>query len=111
VRHEARLDALSPDGKNTVRSHLLTAARKGHRESIEALTPPEFADGLEYLLGWANELHGRSGVGMSGAAPLSYPTLQAWAGLMGRDPAPYEVEALMMLDAAMLNPGEPESEG
>ena len=36
--------------------------------------------------------------------------IEAWAGLTGNRPEPYEVEALIMLDAAMMSRGdEPES--
>lgn len=65
-----------------------------------------FPDVLAYLWEWVIALHGRSGVGMGGLAPLSYATIAAWAKLTGQRPLPYEVEALMALDAALLSKGE-----
>ncbi len=65
-----------------------------------------FPDSVAYLWEWVVALHGRSGVGMGGAAPLSYSTVEAWAKLTGHRPLPYEVEALMVLDAAMMSKGD-----
>ena len=46
-------------------------------------------------------LYGRSGLGMAGVAPVSYTTIRHFALLMDIDPIePYEVEALVILDAA-----------
>lgn len=65
---------------------------------------PERPDALEYLYRWALELVGRSGVGMAGLAPLTYGTVMDWAALTGRRPRPFEVEALMRLDAILRDP-------
>ena len=43
---------------------------------------------------------------MSGLAPLGYNTIQSWANLTGNNPAPYEIDALIMLDAAMMTPDD-----
>jgi hypothetical protein len=50
-------------------------------------------------------LHGRSGVGPGGLAPLSYSTLAHWSALTANRVEPYEVEALLLLDATLLAPG------
>lgn len=44
---------------------------------------------------------------MSGYAPLSYTTVEAWARLMGTRVRPWEVEALIAVDAVLLAPGTP----
>ena len=60
---------------------------------------------------WARSLHGRSGIGFGGVAPLSPVVLEAWRVAMDLgDLHPLEVEALMYLDAAMFDAGEPEQE-
>lgn len=65
---------------------------------------PECPEEAEYLVRWAYELHGRSGVGTGGAAPLSFSEVEAWSRLTGSDPDVLEVEALMLLDRALLSP-------
>lgn len=51
---------------------------------------------------------------MGGLAPLSHAEVGAWARLMDVEPEPHEVEALMILDAAIREPdpggGEAEQE-
>jgi len=66
---------------------------------------------LRYLWEWVRALHGRSGVGPAGLAPLSYETVAAWARLSGERPRPFEVEALMDLDAVLLSPGPEKADG
>lgn len=65
---------------------------------------------LEYLVGWAYALHGRSGVGMAGVAPLGYTTIEAWSRLTGTQLEPYEVNALIALDAVLCSPETGEEE-
>lgn len=67
---------------------------------------PECPEPLEYLRDWLYAVHGRSGVGMSGIAALSWPTLDAWARHMGLRPDRAEIDALFMLDGVLLAPGE-----
>lgn len=71
---------------------------------------PEYPEELDYLLGWARALHGRSGISEAGIAPLSYIEVDAFARRTRTDIEPYEVDALMALDAAMRHPGEDEPE-
>lgn len=106
VRHEARLDLRNADGV-APRAALELRASQGAAGAIEALTPPEYPEGLSYLLGWLEELVGRSGVGMDGLAPLTWQTLDAWADRTGRHPTPEECTALMLLDGAYRHPDEP----
>jgi hypothetical protein len=70
------------------------------------LEVPECPESLEYLKGWLYALHGRSGEGMNGAVRLSYSTVADWARLTDVRPTSAEVEALMMLDAVLSNPGD-----
>lgn len=66
---------------------------------------PEFPDVLSYLYVWVMELCGRSGVGLSGVAPLTYATLNAWQQQMKvRELRPSEVKALFRLDVVLRHP-------
>jgi hypothetical protein len=109
ARHEARLNQRTEDGA-TRRAYLERSAARGNPASIAALRGPEYPEELEYLLGWAQQLLGRSGVGMDGAAPLGYSTVADWSRLAGIDIEPHEVDALMALDAVMRHPAEDEPE-
>jgi hypothetical protein len=82
----------------------------GKSDPIPELDGPEYPETIEYLREMLSELHGRSGVGMDGLAPLSYATIAEWSRLKGVPILPIEVEALMLLDSAMLYPGEPEKD-
>lgn len=108
VAHQARLDKVGKDGA-TRRAYLEAAALNGNRTAIEALErhPPSIA--LSYLHGWALDLVGRSGVGQFGLAPLSFTTIRHWADLKDIDVLPHEVDALIVLDGAMRDPGEEET--
>lgn len=69
----------------------------------EELRPKPCPEGLRYLAAWAWELFGRSGAGPAGLAPVSYPTINAWARMKGVTLAPHEVDALVVLDGAILS--------
>lgn len=56
------------------------------------------------------ELHGRSGVGMSGMNPLTWECLDAWARRTDTLVYPHEAKALMTLDAIMCFPGDPKDD-
>jgi hypothetical protein len=92
------------------RVHLEQLAARGHAQSIAWLLGPDYPPELDYLRSWVRELHGRSGVGMSGLSPLTYSTIADWARLKGFVPEPHEVDALIALDAVMLYPGKREEE-
>lgn len=48
---------------------------------------------------------------MAGAAPLSFATIEAWARLMDVGYIdPLEIEALLLLDAALITVDEPEQD-
>jgi hypothetical protein len=66
---------------------------------------PECPEEVRYLVDWSYQLFGRSGVGMS-VNPLSYQTVAEWGRLTDTRIAPHEVEALMVLDAAIRQSSE-----
>jgi hypothetical protein len=66
---------------------------------------------LRYLRDWVYEIHSRSGFTMNGYAPMTWATLDAWARWTGNHPDSEDVEALFVLDAIMLHPGEPKVVG
>lgn len=93
------------------RTWLEASAKNGNKEASAELVERECPECMEYLVRWARQLHGRSGVSMSGLLPLSYTTIADWARLTDTDVDPLEVDALMQLDAAMLYPEEPKEDG
>lgn len=80
------------------------AAKKGSENAQRELQQPEPPECMEYLADWAFALYGRSGASMEGLAPLSFQTVEAWGRLMGIEPDPLEVQALMVLDAVIRKP-------
>jgi len=66
---------------------------------------------LDYLLAWFRELEwGRRWGAHGHPEAMGWTDIQAWAALTDRCLRPYEVEALMMIDAAARNPGEAEKD-
>ena len=90
----------APDGKMSTREHYEIAARwdEGARKMLQG---PKLPDGFAYLWRWAGELYGRSGVGMSGAAPLNPLVIEGWARGVGETVTPREFRALMRIDTAL----------
>jgi hypothetical protein len=82
--------------------------KRGYAEHVAKLQGSEYPDCIEYMRDWLSELHGRSGVGMSGFNPLTYSTIAHWSRLTETRVESDEVRALILLDAIMLNPGEME---
>lgn len=107
------LDQPVEGATGTTRSHIERAARGHTAGAVKAraqLDVPECPDSLDYLLGWARTLHGRSGLGMNGPSPLSFATIADWSRLTGTAVEPYEVDALLLLDAIMLSPELPKED-
>lgn len=67
---------------------------------------PDYPDTLDYLHRWFYELHRTRGFDMTGLQGFSYPMLDSWARLTGRDPDPRDIEALFHMDVAYRFPGE-----
>jgi len=113
VAHESRISKPAEDG-TAQREHLAQRVRQEiarHGEdhprthaAMALLDGPPVPSALNYLLEWSMELHGRSGTGMDGYAPLSFTSIEAWSRLTGRVIEPYEVHALLSLDDARRNP-------
>lgn len=59
---------------------------------------------LEYLLAWHAEAAAGRGAGQYGPAPLTYEGIEAWARLRDRQLEPFEVDAILRMDIAMLHP-------
>ena len=106
VAHEAKLDqhTIPDDPKSPTRRTSIEAqvrARKVDRSALDGpAVPLEFA----HLLDWSRTLHGRSGIGMSGVAPLRPSEIVAWAHGSGHNPTPAEFEALLFLDSVRRDP-------
>jgi len=102
------------DDTSSTRDHIAGRLRRlvmtkgeDHPEVIRAqaeLDGPPAPPALQYLLSWSWELHGRSGVGMDGYAPLTFTTIRDWAVLTEREIEPHEVQALLVMDAVRRNP-------
>jgi hypothetical protein len=93
------------------RVHLERAAARGHRAAIEALARvPELPEEGEYLWQYFLEVSLGRGAGPMGASGLSYRDVEAWCRLMDRRLAPHEVQALLLLDSAVRDPGELEED-
>lgn len=112
----AHLDKPGKDGK-TPRQHITGLAKRfraqakndamaaARADKLEAqLQGPEVPVAMRYLLGWLDELDGRSGVTMDGKAPLSWEALDCWARRTGRDPLYHELMALLNLYTLRRNP-------
>lgn len=99
------------DGKFSNRGYWL-ALLEGPNESLNARAElefskePEIPEALAYVHGWWTELDIGRRYGMNGGAePVSYADLEAWRRLTDRDIVPEEVEALLLVDRIVLNPG------
>ena len=98
--HVVELNRVAPDGSKQ-RDHWEAGAVAGNADALAKLTAPEYPDCVDYLWKWALELHGRSGVSMSGLAPLTYEAITAWAVLRKVWLTPSEVKALIDIDTAL----------
>jgi len=96
-------DGEGKDTDFTVGQHLEQAAKRNPMVAAKLDGPP-FPEELRYLHDWLLQLHGRSGLGFGGIAPLSHQEVEAWARLRDVAPEPHEVEALMVLDGVKRNP-------
>lgn len=104
------------EGGATIREHYKSVLAKGpsargYAAARQALQGPPFPDALYYLYRWATELHGRCGVSMAGVNPVSHAEIRAWAELTGTDPRPYEVAAIIEIDAVLRTPPQADRAG
>jgi hypothetical protein len=103
VAWETKLNTPEKDG-TTLRAIYEEKARRGQK--VPELEGPLFPSDMQHIYGWNQELFGRSGLGMSGVAPLSYSAIADWSRLTGNNPDPDEVFALFRLDSVMRHPPE-----
>ena len=84
----------------------------GHNEKNRAMAERELAaipdppEPVQYLWEWFQTLDSARRYGMSGAEPLTFSDLDAFARLLDVDPTPAEVRALLFLDATIRAPGK-----
>lgn len=83
------------------RDTLEASARHGNEIAIRELELVEYPDCIDYLIGWARELLGRSGSDMNGLSPLSYASIREWSRSSGRVLSRLEEHGLFALDAAL----------
>jgi len=81
----------------------MSLASDEQRESFrQQLDGPECPHEAKYLLGWTFKLHGRSGLGMTGYAPLTEETLYRWSQRAGlADLTDEEAEMMFLLDKVL----------
>ena len=99
------------DGANE-RAHRESAARQlaalGRKPKSDPLpSGPPFPDDLDHLWRWFLDLSRGRRAGGFGPANLAWADLRAWADLTGNRPEPWELDALMRLDAAWLTASLP----
>lgn len=103
--HESRMrQPAGKDAKISVRVALEAAAARGVESAAKALEGPPFPDALGYLWDWWNELDRGRSIGMNGPDPITYPLIESWARLMGREPSPADVDLLLSIDVVMRHP-------
>jgi hypothetical protein len=103
IEHEARLRE-PQEGGGTAGQHLAAVAKRGHEQAIRRLQSPPIPDVLRYLYDWLGELDAARRYDMNGPCLVGYADLAAWAQLTDRHLEPHEVEALLLLDRALLHP-------
>ena len=114
LRYQNRLNHKEKHG--STEAHLRKAAKGNTPGAVLARKilgeEPDLPEDFEFMVEWVYALHGRSGASMAGLLPLSYTTVEAWVKLMDiHYIEPYHIEALLVLDAAMLiDPSKPQKD-
>lgn len=99
AKHQFQL-AGTVEGGGTMREHLLSYERQTGRVHPE-LDGPGLPFAMQGLWESYVEICGRRQAGM-GAAPLTYPDIDAWARLTKRDLDPWRVRVLSRVDDAWI---------
>lgn len=99
--HEFSLNARQKDGA-TLRDHLESVYRQT-RIMPKELEPKELPYAISYLWEWFMELQRGRQYGMSGALPLSYSDIKAWAELTGKMPQCWEIDVIKQIDILYIN--------
>lgn len=79
-------------------------AKRGNAFAIGMLERRDFPEEIDYLKGWFDELRRTRAYDMNGPIPFSYPMIESWARLTGREVDAEQVEALLVLDMASRAP-------
>jgi hypothetical protein len=87
---------------------------RDHLEQVWQQTgvmPPELVghelpDAIQHVWNWFLKLNGRRGIGFNAPNPITYQDILAWSHLMQIEPTPFEVDCIVDLDAAWINPKE-----
>lgn len=91
------------DGKGiALRVHLERAAEQGRESAIKRLQGPVCPEALRYMRTLLYRLHGKSGVGMNGAVPLTYSTVFDFMHVTDTPLDPWEVDLLMDADVVLI---------
>jgi hypothetical protein len=83
------------------REHLLEVERQTGRTPL-ALEGPDFPELLDHVWSAFLSLNTSRGQGYSGPLPLNYQEIESWKRLTGSLLSPWEVKAIMRLDAIYL---------
>lgn len=73
-------------------------------QANERLNGPDAPESLGYLHELLGQLHGRSGAGMNGLAPLTFETIESFCRLKDVQLNAFEIDALLLLDTILLYP-------
>ena len=91
------------DGKGIpLRKHLERAAERGTASAVARLNGPRCPEALRYLLSWLYRMHGKSGVSMDGAVPLTPSTVLDFARAYDTAFEPWEIDLLIEADVALI---------
>lgn len=85
-----------------MRVHLERAAQQGRESARARLQGPQCPEPLRYLRTWLYRMHGKSGIGMSGAQPLTPSTVLDFCKAFDVQFDPWEIELLLEADVAII---------
>jgi len=88
-------------GGATVSDHWEQLKRQGVQPP-ESEELPDLPDLGAHVWDWFCELHAGRSCGMTGADPITWEAIDAWARRTDRDPMPWEVTAIKQIDAAWI---------
>jgi len=86
------------DKQGNTKYDLLTKFSQKTGKTHPDLIFPDLDEMAMYLWEWFMELQRGRQYGMSGALPLSYSDMKAWAELTGKQPQHWEIDVLKQID-------------
>jgi hypothetical protein len=111
IRREASLNSKDKYGV-TARQHLLSGIKQfkaigKDTSGLEAdVAPLPIPLGTDYLIGLFARLSRTRAEGMSGGLPITYTEIKAYCDLTGEQLTLWELETIVAMDFALLNPEE-----